>query len=364
MYFVFADDAKQNNPTRERMGPLVSAGALLVDSRQLRGLETAIEKLCKQSEFPVENSSKSEFKWSPGPELWMRRNLVGDERERFFLSVIHCLTEADVKGIVAIDDKWFSVANCPENSSGTLTHEQDATFLLFERINRFLRELREDAIIINDRPSGDENKFLADALEMWRKGTRFVNFDRIAINLLCTQSRFVRLLQCADLVTSCVTAYVGGENIWSPRIFAAIRPLLHSKDGRIGGYGLKFHSPRHRNLYHWLLDDSTYHAGRTTYQLPFESSYDHRKPADWEGWKIYLELLKTVSERRPLILPMVECARPGLYANEVFELRFEKRQEVTCACLARPNNRRFLSEAISVIIGRQTKLECSVVRHF
>jgi hypothetical protein len=43
-----------------------------------------------------------------------------------------------------------------------------------------------------------ENKFLADSLEMWRSGTRFVQFDRIAINLLCTQSRFVRLLQCAD----------------------------------------------------------------------------------------------------------------------------------------------------------------------
>jgi hypothetical protein len=153
-----------------------------------------------------------------------------------------------VKVIVAIDDKHCSVANFSDNRSTHLTHEQDATYLCFERINRLLGEIDEAAVVINDRPSEPENKFLASALDMWRKGTRFVRFDRIAINLLCTQSRFVRVLQSADLVTSCVIAYIGGENVWSPRVFAAIKPLFHSKDGRIGGYGLKFHYTRHRNL--------------------------------------------------------------------------------------------------------------------
>jgi hypothetical protein len=88
MHFVFADDARQDNPTRVKMGPLVAAGALLVDSSKLRDLETNIETLCKESGFPVEDPLKSEFKWSPGTELWMRRNLVGNGRERFFLSVV------------------------------------------------------------------------------------------------------------------------------------------------------------------------------------------------------------------------------------------------------------------------------------
>jgi hypothetical protein len=154
--------------------------------------------------------------------------------------VIDQLRDAEVKVIVAIDDKHHSVANSSEDRSRQLTYEQDATYLLFEKINWLLRDLHENAIIINDRPSGPsraENDFLAAGLEMWRKGTRYVQFDRIAINLLCTQSRFVRLLQCADVVTSCVTAYVSGEHVWSPRVFAAIKPLLYSKDGRIGGYG-------------------------------------------------------------------------------------------------------------------------------
>jgi len=43
MYFVFADDAKQDRPSREKMGPLVAAGAILVNGDRLKDLETAIE---------------------------------------------------------------------------------------------------------------------------------------------------------------------------------------------------------------------------------------------------------------------------------------------------------------------------------
>jgi hypothetical protein len=260
MYFVFADDAKQDRPSRKRMGPLVAAGAILLNGDRLKDLESSIETLCKKKGFPVEDPKKSEFKWSPGKELWMRDNLSAMDREQFLLSVIERLADAEVKVIVAIDDKHCSVANSSENGSAHLTHEQDATYLLFERVNRLLQDLHEDAIVINDRPSEPENEFLAAGLEMWRRGTRYVRFDRIAINLLCTQSRFVRLLQCADLITSCVTAYVAGERVWSPPVFTSIKRLLHSKDGRIGGCGLKFHYTLHRDLYHWLLGDSTYYA--------------------------------------------------------------------------------------------------------
>jgi hypothetical protein len=61
MYFVFADDAKQNRPSRQRMGPLVAAGAILVHADRLQHLETSIEKL----------------------ELWMWSNLTVADRKRF-----------------------------------------------------------------------------------------------------------------------------------------------------------------------------------------------------------------------------------------------------------------------------------------
>ena len=69
MYFVFADDAKQNRPTRQRMGPLVAAGAILVHADRLQHLETSIEALCQKKGFPVDDPVTSEFKWSPGREL-------------------------------------------------------------------------------------------------------------------------------------------------------------------------------------------------------------------------------------------------------------------------------------------------------
>jgi hypothetical protein len=67
------------------MGPLVAAGAILVPGQRLRNLEIAVEKLCQNHGFPVDDPLKSEFKWSPGPRLWMRDNLVCERREKFFL---------------------------------------------------------------------------------------------------------------------------------------------------------------------------------------------------------------------------------------------------------------------------------------
>jgi hypothetical protein len=38
MYIVFADDAKQDHPSRQRMGPLVAVGAILVHADRLQPL--------------------------------------------------------------------------------------------------------------------------------------------------------------------------------------------------------------------------------------------------------------------------------------------------------------------------------------
>ena len=97
MYFVFADDAKQDRPSRQGTGPLVAAGAILVPGNQLKHLETVVQRLCQKHHFPVTDPRKSEFKWSPGPELWMYRYLLWPERETFFLSVIEFLRRQEQK---------------------------------------------------------------------------------------------------------------------------------------------------------------------------------------------------------------------------------------------------------------------------
>ena len=131
-----------------------------------------------------------------------------------------------------------------------------------ERLQHRLVGLGGNGVLIADRPGGgrkQESAFLRRFLDLIEEGTRFVKPERIALSALVADSKHIRLLQAADLVTSTVLAFVGGERKFSQEPFDAIRPLMFSEYGRIGGVGLKLHPDgRYRNLYHWLLGDDTW----------------------------------------------------------------------------------------------------------
>ena len=98
------------------------------------------------------------------------------------------------------------------------------------------------AIVLFDRPSGDrrsETYFLLSTLTLLRTGTAYSQLDQLAL-AVSTDSKLSRLVQLADIVTSCATSYVAGEDQYSPRIFdEGILPLLRRDFGCIGGRGLK-----------------------------------------------------------------------------------------------------------------------------
>ena len=126
-----------------------------------------------------------------------------------------------------------------------------------------LDRIQSDGIIITDRPGGDrasEDEFLLECLDTLQQGTDYVRPDRVALSVLATSSKLVRLLQVADVVTSCTLAMVSGEDTYAPPIFNnAIRPMLLSDPDRIGGIGLKIHPDyRYVNLYHWVLGDENH----------------------------------------------------------------------------------------------------------
>jgi len=127
-------------------------------------------------------------------------------------------------------------------------------------------------VVIVSQPSGDrksESKFLADCLETLRAGTEYVKPERIVLNVLTTPPRFIRLLQLADVVTSCAVAFVGGESSFSPPVFSSIKPMLARELGRVGGVGLKIHPDgKYRNLYHWLLGDSHFMRFMEGFPMP------------------------------------------------------------------------------------------------
>lgn len=241
----------------------------------MRTLEQSLKQLCRDTGFPP----GEEFKWSPGRDLWMRDNLTGSAREQFFTDVLGLAQNSAVTAIVVVEDKDYQTA------AGASTHEEDTTCLFLERIHKLLSAKRTEGIVIVDRPGGgrsDEDRFLGSCLETLQTGTNYVYPDRIALSVLSAPSNLIRLLQLADLITSCTLAVVAGEDRYSPPVFASIRHLLYTDRFRIGGYGLKIHPDgRYANLYHWLLGDAWFIRGMTGDSLPLQTrpySTDPRCP--------------------------------------------------------------------------------------
>jgi hypothetical protein len=234
------------------MGPLIGIGGIAVPSQEVHRLEQAIGTLCDEYDFPP----KEVFKWSFGRECWMRDSLVNEKRKTFFVELLSLIKQSEVTGIVVIEDTNFATATGAPNA------EVDVISLFFERMNKLLTKKMTEGIVIADRPSGgrrDEDRFLVTCIETLEAGTDYVKLDRIALNVLSSPSKFVRLLQVADVITSCTVQAVAGECRFSPPILAEIKELLDKDMGRIGGVGLKIHPDyKYANLYYWLLGDGVW----------------------------------------------------------------------------------------------------------
>jgi hypothetical protein len=246
------------------MGPLVSTGGLYIPGDQTSKLERLLNQICDKYHFP----KRQEFKWSPRKNTWMYRNLVGNKRERFYLEVLEACVEHQTKAIVVIADCSHSTA------TGCRKHEEDVAKLLIERIEWLSKKRNEDAMLVVDRSGGaqaQDDAFLEQCLETIQSGTSYVLPEHISVNALSTDSRFIRLLQAADLVVGSVTAFVAGQKSFAPILFALIKTLFASDSNRIGGVGLKLHPDgRYANLYHWLLGDDCFWRQNSGYQLPMK----------------------------------------------------------------------------------------------
>lgn len=249
MRFIFLDDSKQNTPSRPGMGPLVSIGGLSIPANKVRSAEANLNDLCKEFNFPASEP----FKWSPGKDLWMRKGLVDKDRQTFFLKMIEVIAAAEAKALVVVSDKKCRTATKASSA------EIDVTNLILERIHMHLESDGRDGIVIVDRPGGnhgDEEKYLLNCLEMIQEGAGYVVPQRISINVLSAPSKFVRLLQAADVITSCTLARISGEYTHAPPVFEKIKELLLSDKDKVGGVGLKLHPDfKFANLYHWIVGD-------------------------------------------------------------------------------------------------------------
>lgn len=262
MHLVFIDDSKQQSPSRDRVGPLVGMGALGLSADEVLSASRDLDALCEDVGFP----DGEEFKWSPPSDSWMRSGLVKDAREQFLLSVVEVLVAHGCYAYFVAVDQQGRPATDP-----SLSPESDATSLLLERVASHLKRSSETAVVFTDRPSGstsEENAYLGVLYALLSTGTPYVTHDEISI-VAATQSRLVRLLQAADVVTSCLTAYVAGERKYSPRIASELLSILPTLDGRRGGVSVKLHPDNwYRNLYGWLFRDQHFKSGNVGRPLP------------------------------------------------------------------------------------------------
>ncbi len=277
MHFIFADDSRQAKPTRLGMGPLVPIGGVHVRDTAAGPLERELQRLCVDAGFPP----GEEFKWSPGPEMWMHGNLHSPARETFLRGA---LTMAGLYGATAT--VVVADARCRHANKTSTSCEHDVTTMFLERAENALRAAGTTGVVVIDRPGGNRKtgqRFLAACVNTVTTGTAYVLPQRITSVELAwsTYARnYPRLLQLADVVTGCTLARVAGST-WAPPTFEAIRPLLRSDGRRIGGVGLKLHPDvKYANLYFWLVGDDTWWKGTTGVDLPCRGPLYFSDPED------------------------------------------------------------------------------------
>lgn len=276
MDFIFADDSRHAKPSRKGMSSIVAIGGIHVAADAVGPLERRLERICTEVGLP----STEQFKWSPGKkEGFLRTRLKDASRRDFFLALLAAAAEFNAKACVVIVDTTAARA-----SKKAASAEEDATILFLERCEWALSQAGRDGILIVGGLGGgsrDEAKFLETCVGLIADGTEYIALRHLPLGVITLPSRRLRLLQLADLVTSCSTARFSGESDHSPPVFDAIKQLLRSDGKRIGGIGLKIHPDfKYGNLYHWLLGDSHFWRGMTGHPMPVKEIGYYEGPGE------------------------------------------------------------------------------------
>jgi hypothetical protein len=266
MKLFFLDDARQNSPSRPGMRRLIAAGGISLLGERVGEVERALHLLCRnQYGFPP----GEEFKWSPGRRLWMRDNLVREARLHFYRDVIRIMAEADAKATVVVEDCQYNRA------TDAHTAEMDVVRMCLERVCNQCSENPSEGLVFTDLSMGglsDEDKFLEGCLQSIQSGYGYIRPKALALNVVSTSSKFIRLLQVADIVTSATLAAVAGEYTFSVPVVEELKAIYRKEFGVIGGRGVKIHpDSKYVNLYHWLFGDELFKRLNTGYPLPMKS---------------------------------------------------------------------------------------------
>lgn len=262
MKILFLDDTKQKAPSRQGMGKLVGVGGVLIDADSLRQLDSDLGQVMYEAGFP----DGEVFKWSPRRKDWMFNDLVGESRTQFVEAVLQKCVDSGARFVVSVVEEGKKFA-----TKGVDNHETDALNLALERFDTSLFE--ENGMVFVAKPSGgrkDEEKLLAECIELRKTGTDFVAFDQIAMNVITIPFRLSRVMQCADIVAATTVAIVAGNDNFAKNHLETLKSgYLRNSVDQIGGTGVKIHPDySYLNLYHWLFGDEIFKRSSKGITLP------------------------------------------------------------------------------------------------
>ena len=224
----YADESGQSSPQIRGMGSLVSAGGIYVPGESSAQLHEKIEYICGTYGCPP----RDEFKWNAPKNSWLRQ--LGDRRPDFVGEILEACIESGVTAIVVIVEKGHYKKD--------ETHLTKAFQWLLERVEFTAQEHDEVCAFIADRRSDSTNQddeFVGDLLETIYDGTEFV-LPKSIIWAVSSDSRNIRAIQIADLITGCATQFVAGRTTHSEQHMAKIYRLLRKdSNGKPFRHGLK-----------------------------------------------------------------------------------------------------------------------------
>ncbi len=248
VWVAFVDDTKQCGLRRD-MGQLLALGAVAFNEDQLAAYSATVNEIFAQHSIP----QGTELKWSCRKQSWFKTEpgakVLTQVRKECLVAAACC----EARATVVVFDLGRTTVQGQAAETKVLTY-------LYERISMML-PADARGVVVCDKPGGshkDEDAWISRTLELTCFGTNYIAPGNVVLPILTAPSHHHPHLQLADLIAGSVTAAVSGVK-YGLDLVPALRPLLHaSPAGGVPGTGLKLFPDDLLNLYHWVLDETSY----------------------------------------------------------------------------------------------------------
>jgi hypothetical protein len=267
MRVAFLDDSEQASPPRAGLGHLLAFAAVIFPEEGLAPFAEDLSGIATDLGIPA----GEEIKWNP-PRGSFLKSAGGQLVKALRRRMLEAALDHHVRTVTVIIDHGVRYQGRSKPEVGKIILEW-----LYERVSMHLGDHNSPGIMIADKPGAgarEEKRWLAEALELTRDGTEYVEPGRVVLPVLTADSRHVPHLQLADLVAAATSGAVAG-NRPALELGPLLAKLMHRHSlGGANGAGLVLYPRTYTNL--------LYHCfGETTASKPSRMS-GHTLP--WRGW--------------------------------------------------------------------------------